>query len=932
MAGKAVDVARVKSDARGVARLRGLPLTEHWIVAELPRFARASQHVMTSRDARRLDLRLGEEHVLDVVVTHALDKPVAHAELTVRSAQEFPTGAVTDDAGRVAVRGLGEGPYTVTVRANGFEPVTRRCEANALPCAIALERRGALAVRVLGAQGEAVSGARVLVTSALLWPARSAQTGADGRVRIANLAPGSYALKSVHDAFVSPIEIGVSVNDGEEKSIELRLEPGSLIQATVTDASDDAPVAGARATLVESGLSPFPIEAVTDARGLVNLGPIARGAATLSVMAEGFVAKSGIRIAEATSGEPVRVRLVRGGTLVGRVVDTRGRPIDGATLRVEGTDLESMPIDEDPERVFFRTAHFDATLAGPRPLLPAGELGVMPGPLPSVPRPGFGNGVAGGSAQGFVSPASPRGWTTAQPWVSGRDGMFRATPVPPGRVRVVARHPEYVEVASEFVSLSASRDAELTVVMSRGGSIEGNVVDGRGRPVAEAQIVALDARGTELRMTQSSTTGAFALSSLPAVCTLVVSRKGDNDDDAAVRLDVDVSESQTKRVQVALEERRDALPVVVVDASGEPVVDAQVTALSMQPRERYRRTTFTRARGDAELAHARGLALRVEVTAPGFVPYVDAMAELSPSQTQTPVQPYRVVLRRGRGLRGRVKLGRREPAIGAEVTLFTQTRVAHTLTDRDGEFAFRDALEPGPARLRVRAQGRATVRESLVIDSTPAMSPPSRSFAADALNVADIELQEEAVFEGVVTDSKGAPVAGARIEKDVVCTYIPRAGPGLSVAMTDANGRFRLGQLPERDVVLEAYAPERGYARSEPVRATAGRTTRGVRLVLQRPNAGASLRDGLLASGVAVTLGEQGGGAVVVVAASEGSEAERGGVWPGDRIVAIDGQRATSLARARELLTGPISDDVVVSVQRRGQPLFLRIRREPITR
>ena len=78
--------------------------------------------------------------------------------------------------------------------------------------------------------------------------------------------------------------------------------------------------------------------------------------------------------------EPVRIALLRGATLRGDVVDARGFPIDGASIEVIGTDTFGLPIAETPLLSAFRNTHFDWSLAGPLALIPAGELGVMPGP------------------------------------------------------------------------------------------------------------------------------------------------------------------------------------------------------------------------------------------------------------------------------------------------------------------------------------------------------------------------------------------------------------------------------------------------------------------------------------------------------------------------------------------------------------------------
>ena len=50
----------------------------------------------------------------------------------------------------------------------------------------------------------------------------------------------------------------------------------------------------------------------------------------------------------------MKVSLLKGGTLVGRIVDTRGYAVDGATIRVIGTDLEGNRIEFDATGWFAR--------------------------------------------------------------------------------------------------------------------------------------------------------------------------------------------------------------------------------------------------------------------------------------------------------------------------------------------------------------------------------------------------------------------------------------------------------------------------------------------------------------------------------------------------------------------------------------------------
>lgn len=894
------------TDESGRATLQRLPHAEHWIVAEAAGRARASQMVVIVSGSRRLDLALGPEHVLDVEIRAESGAPIEAAEIEVRGADPFPVGARSDAEGRARVGRLADGPFVVTVRAPGYEEVTRRRVPEGQPCVFALGKQGALLVKVVNDGGEPVQGARVLVASASLWPARAAETTADGTLRIGGLEPGAYALRSVYGAYVSALEMGVQVGKGEEKAVELRLSPGVNVAVRVVDATEDDGIRNARVTLVEGGISPFPVEGLTDKSGRVVLGPIPRGAASLSVRAEGFVAKGAVRVDDPPPSE-VRVALLKGGTLVGRVVDARGYAVDGASIRIFGTDLEGMPIDEDPRNASFREAHFASALEGPRPLTPAGELGVMPGPVPAIPR---------GSPLNLTVPGGPPIASIAEePWTSARDGTFRITTVPPGRIRVRVRHPQYVEAMSEAVTVTSDQEARVDLVLFRGGSLEGKILDARRNPVVGAHVTVLATRGSLEKVARSGTDGSFAFAALPDAVTLLVTRDDDGAHVAA-RLEIAIPEGGKKSVDVSLPEIRLPLPVNITTDRGRPAEGAQVSAVSLDASEMLRATVFTDARGIAELVNAKGLPLRVEIKAPGRAAKIVTTTaetaalsiELAPAETVT----------------GEIWANRRETIEGAEISLQTDAGVRHARTNKDGAFTISDVAH-GPARLRVRAKGRAPLERALVIEERAGRKPTEAG---------KMVLPEEGIVEGIVVDAKGDPVPGARIGKDVVSTYLPAAGVPTAMAVADAKGRFRLAELPEGSVTLEAYAPDVGRARQPGIRVIAGRTTDRVKIVLVRGQE--TSREPSATGGVAVTLGETAAGLeaseVIVVAVAEGSEAERAGILPNDALVEVGGVAVTTISDARARLSGPLQDDVILKVKRGERVVILRVPREQVRR
>ena len=86
-----------------------------------------------------------------------------------------------------------------------------------------------------------------------------------------------------------------------------------------------------------------------------------------------------------------------------------------------------------------------------------------------------------------------------------------------------------------------------------------------------------------------------------------------------------------------------------------------------------------------------------------------------------------------------------------------------------------------------------------------------------------------------------------------------------------------------------------------------------------------------------MTLGERGSGsskAVVVMMVATGSEAEAAGIEPGDEVLSVNGHDVHTLEGARQWLTGPLGEDVVV-VLRGDDDLnesSVRVKRERVRR
>jgi protocatechuate 3,4-dioxygenase beta subunit len=889
----------------GRARLDRLPRGAAWVTVDADGRARASTSIVLERGERTIEIALAPEHKLDVEVRDDQGAPVAKAEVEVAEADPLPVGARAGTDGVAHVTRLDAPPWAVSARAPGFDETTVRGVREGGRLRIVVRKLGAIAVNVIDERGEAVPRARVAIASPALWPARVADCDAKGGVRIGSLPAGAYALRATAGDRATAIELGAMLGRGEEKSITLRLVPSETVAVRVTgdetpgrSGAEDWPLAGARVTLAESGVSPFPVEATTGKDGRARLGPIARGGASLAVRAEGFVARS-ITVPDPLPAE-VPVLLARAGAIEGRVTDTRGFPVDGATIEIVGTAFDGAPIDDDPKRARFTDAEFASALAGPRPLVPAGELGVMPGPVPSIP-------AAGAPIAGMPPPLDP----VEEPWVTRADGTYRASPASPGRVRVLVHHPQYVDAVSDAVSLAPGGTATLDVVMRAGGTLEGRVLDAGGKPVDGARIVLAATRGGLERVARTASDGSFGFAAVPSDVVLLVS-PDDEGSPVEMRAQVSIPEGGKRSLTLQLPAARDPLPVRVRDDRGYPVATAQITATSLDPASALRETVFSNAQGEAVLPRAKGLPLRAEVTAPGHAP-ATLHGDASTASLDAVLSP-------GESASGLVRSTRGEPIADAEVVLYTDLGARRTRTSADGMFALTD-LAAGTARLAVRAVGFAGTSHDVAVQSNGGLRPTTLDRT---------ELAPGGAVEGVVLDARGDPIAGARVAQGLVPTYLAVGSSPAGVAVTDAHGRFRLADLPEGSVTLEAFAADLGRARAD-VRVAPGETTRDVRFSLfaeaERTHEPAT------AGSLAITLGESSDPpAVVVVAVAEGSEAERSGIAPGDVVVSVGSEAVSSMTDARARMSGPLGDDVLLTVRRPAGTETLRVPREPVRR
>ncbi|MEI9952100.1 MAG: carboxypeptidase regulatory-like domain-containing protein [Pseudomonadota bacterium] len=902
-------LAAESTDSSGQALLSRLPLGRLWLLADAPGFARASSTLVLSGERRALSFSMHPAQALAVTVTDETAAPIPKATVLVDTSDPLPFGALGDAQGVARFARLGPPPWSVKASAPGYESVSRAGVRG--PLSLTLRRLASLEVAVLGVDGKPAPGATVMIAGATLWPARSALTNAAGNARITGLLAGSYDLRASSAGNVAPTLLGFPLARGQNDKLTLRLEPGRTVIAVVTDGEGASPIAVANADVVlaEAGLSSFPIRGRTGSDGKVLLGPIASGPATLGARAVDFVGSALVAVPELLTG-PVRVPLTRGGAIVGEVSDARGFPVDGASIEVVGSDTSGLPIAETPALVGFRQNHFAWSLPGPLPLIAAGELGVMPGPVPPIPKPGAGAALATNSAD-FSAPLSD-----LAPWVSNRGGHFAARPVTPGRVRVIVRHPDYVEGTSELVTVLPGAEARVKIVLLRGASLEGRVLDDRGQPLSGVEVELSSARATRSEAATTASDGTFAFAAVPAELTLSLSRPEDPSR-VVLRKSLHLAEGAREKLELILPALRDPVRVLVLDEDARPIELVEIAATSLEPTRPLRLTRFTDSEGAVTFPDALGENLRIVAEAPGY-------ARIAQSVAAAPKE-LKLTLRRGVIVEGRVTAVRGRRVVSGAVVSVSQNGVRKLATsDADGAFRLRD-IAPGEIRVRVEHPDFADEEASLHVDSTGRADRP--------FSLPDIDLVEAGEVEGEVLDQRGDRIAGARVMAGNAAGYLPAGKSARGVVISDQDGHFLLSGVHPGTAIITAVSSVAGRGSARGVEVSSGRTARGLRiqLVPQGTDPDASLAAG----SVAIGLGERGNAPnseVVVVSVAESSEAERAGVEAGDVLSALDGVRPTSMADARARLSGQPGSDIVLELSRASVSLRLRVLREAIRR
>ncbi len=623
--------------------------------------------------------------------------------------------------------------------------------------------------------------------------------------------PGTYA---VNGDFVSVPERAHA--HGGLSSAELEIGSASL-EGRVYD-EGGRPVGGAIVSLAGSGF--WPAQSVQSrADGRFRWPGIPAGIYELRVSKGPLVAPAieGL-ILDAGARRAFGVRLARGWTLNGQVVDARtGEAVQGAEVSVAtgvlGLHMRDVESDGHGRFAFEgivgdeQSVYVDAEgyiIAGPLtqtidsgPLLVRleraariqGQVVDQRGrPIAGAMVRAFGEretGARPGSdalvvTDGPVPPISAGGSgsiTFVGQATSARDGSFALGNLRPGFYTVAANHEDFAPAGTERIHVAAGASlADVRIVMRQGAELGGRVVDERGRGL-ESIPVELRAPSERLpRMTVTSADGSFSFRGVRGEVTVTALPY----DLPASRRTVSVEDDTPVRVELSLGTSLYTMRGRVVDERGFGVDGALITVSSMDPQTPVRRSAKSDADGTFSVPALPEPPYALAAEHPAF-----SQARLTEVEELDDV---RVVMSAGVTFLGEILdewTGNGLP--NARVRL-EGVMAAETKTRSDGTFVFRQ-VPTGTYDLTLAHVDYETQARRVVIEPPRYVDRPQE--------LETVRLVPGGVVEGEVVDRNGVPVAGAEVAWDDP-PHWKRA------ARTDARGAFQLRGVPAGSVWITA--------------------------------------------------------------------------------------------------------------------------------
>jgi protocatechuate 3,4-dioxygenase beta subunit len=628
------------------------------------------------------------------------------------------------------------------------------------------------------------------LVGALVWvedrPATLTRTDAAGRYALRLPGGGEVRVRAAAAGYLAEQAVSspAATPRGSRQAPALALAPAAALQGLVVD-TGGKPLAGVELRAASTARRASDVELRTRTRtpGAFRLSGLKSGDSyRLIALHEGFVP---FRLtvpapAAGTPPAPLRIVLDRGRAAAGRVVDGAGKPVAGAEVRL-------LPAASDDPRIARET--------------------------------------------------TMRALTDAA-------GAFRIDRLSPGAFDLRARAQGFAPTLVRRVSLPAgAAAADLgTLVLERGATLDGRVVDGAGNPLAGATVQLTPPSGLSVwdlplegepggweQVTASD--GAFSFAGLPpagATVTLRALHPG-----FTTRILSGVAVPAPEPVLLRLEVAA-SLSGTVADESGEPVAGANVLISEVSPDAGGAPGTRSRPRSVGAAVSAADGHFTVDGLTPGRFSLLAAAAGYLNAAVDGLALPdggdlagVDVVLRQGATVQGTVFAPDGTPASAAKVFAVTDASSSgtalvgrpETMSDGDGHYRLTGVAEGSSTLFAERSDVRPA-RLALRVEP--------------GTNAADLHLEAGTEISGLVT-ARGTGVPGAAVRLLADDDAAAQSPPPPQVSAPDGTFRF----APVGDGRYKLVVEKPGYtmvAPDLPVR-IAGVSVTGLEIVLDRGGA-----------------------------------------------------------------------------------------------